>query len=123
VRSVLEAINRLNYQNDDRYLKDDEDGYEICCLIDELAPPQKARFCKIRRDDFPQVEHKGNLADLVIPDEYGLAECVHAIFFPENVVGLPLCFHHFVFAGSTKKVYLGNRKRHSYNYKDLIFEE
>src|SRR5437667_4318881 len=87
VKSVLEAINGLSFQNDARYLKD-EDGFEICCLIDELSSPQKVRFCKIRRDDFPQIEHRGNLADLEIPEVYGLAECVHAIFFPENIVGL-----------------------------------
>ncbi len=87
VKSVLEAINGLSFQTDARYLKD-EDGFEICCLIDELSSPQKVRFCKIRRGDFPQTEHRGNLADLEIPEEYGLAECVHAIFFPENIVGL-----------------------------------
>jgi hypothetical protein len=87
VKSVLEAIDGLSFQTDARYLKD-EDGFEICCFIDELSSPQKVRFCKIRRDDFPQIEHRGNLADLEIPEESGLAECVHAIFFPENIVGL-----------------------------------
>jgi hypothetical protein len=87
VKSVLEAIDGLSFQTDARYLKD-EDGFEICCLIDELSSPQKVRFCKIRRDDFPQIEHRGNLADLEIPEESGLAECVHVIFFPENIVGL-----------------------------------
>jgi hypothetical protein len=87
VKSALEAIDGLGFQTDARYLKD-EDGFEICCLIDNLSSPQKVRFCKIQRDDFPQTEHRGNLADLEIPEEYGLAECVHAIFFPENIVGL-----------------------------------
>jgi hypothetical protein len=87
VKSVLGAIDGLSFQTDDRYLRD-EDGFEICCLVDELSSPQKARFCKIRRDDLPQIEHRGKLAALVIPKEWGLVECVHVMFFPENIVGL-----------------------------------
>lgn len=87
IKSVLEAINNLGFQNKARYLKD-EDDFETCCWIDEMNPPQKVRFGKIKRDDLPQMEHGGDLVDLSIPDECGLAECVHIMFFPENIVGL-----------------------------------
>jgi hypothetical protein len=60
IESALKVINGLSFQNDDRYLKD-EDGFEVCCWIDDLCSPQKVRFGKIRRDDFPQIEHRGSL--------------------------------------------------------------
>lgn len=87
IKKALEAIGKLSFLNDDRYLKD-EDGFDICCWIDEFSPSQKVRFGKIRREDFPQIEHRGNLTDLSMPEESGLAECVHAMFFPENIVGI-----------------------------------
>lgn len=87
VKSVLEAIRGLDFKTDAPYLKD-EDGFEICCLVDELSSPQKVRFCKITRDELPQIERQGNLTDLELAEKEGLAECVHAVFFPENIVGL-----------------------------------
>lgn len=86
-KKVLEAIRGLDFKTDAAYMKD-EGGYEICCLVDEISSLQKVRFCKINNDDLPQIFHQGNLADLEIPEEYGLAECVHLVFFPENIVGL-----------------------------------
>lgn len=87
VRNVLEYIDKLSFETDARYLKD-EDGYDICCWVDELSTPQKVSFGKIKREDLPQIEHKGDLRDLTIPDEFGLAECVHVMFFPNNIVGM-----------------------------------
>lgn len=87
VKSVLEAIHGLDFKTDAPYLKV-EGGFEFCCMVDELSSPQKVRFCKITRDDLPQIEHQGNLTDLELAENQGLAECVHAMFFPENIVGL-----------------------------------
>lgn len=87
VKSALETIEKLDFQSDARYLKD-EDGFDICCWIHDLCIPQKVTFGKIRRDDFPQLEHKGELKELAIPEESGLVECVHVLFFPENIVGV-----------------------------------
>lgn len=91
VKRVLESIDGLSFHTDDRYLKD-EDGLEICCWIEELCSPQKVKFGKIKRDDLPQIEHKGKLTDLAMPEESGLAECVHVVFFPENIVGIEYNF-------------------------------
>ncbi|SRR6266571_5351766 len=87
VKSVLEVIRGLDFKTNAPYLKD-EGGFEICCMVDELSSPQKVRFCKITRDDLPQIERQGNLTDLELAEKEGLAECVHAVFFPENIVGL-----------------------------------
>lgn len=87
VKQALEAINKLRFEPKARYLHD-EDGYEICCWIDDLNPPQKATFGKIKRGDLPQIEKRGELADLSLPEETGLAECVHVMFFPEIVRGI-----------------------------------
>ena len=87
IKKVLENINNLSFQDEARYLKG-EDGFEICCWIDDLSAPQKVRFGKIKRDNLPQFEHRGTLGDLPIAEEDGLAECVHAVFFSDNIVGL-----------------------------------
>jgi hypothetical protein len=87
VKCALECIDRLSFSTKARYLEH-EDDIQICCWIDDLCPPQKVRFGKIRRKDFPQVEHQGNLTSLLMPDESGLADCVHIVFFPENVIGI-----------------------------------
>lgn len=87
VKPVLEAIDELKFLPNVRYMRD-EDGFEICCWVKEFCPPQKVIFGKIKRNDLPQIEHGGNLSDLAIAEESGLAECVHVMFFPENIVGI-----------------------------------
>jgi hypothetical protein len=87
LKCVLKHINSLSFQTSERYLLD-LDETEICCWIDDLLPPQRARFYKINRTLFPQVEYRGSLTPLSIPKEHGLAECAHVVFFPENIVGI-----------------------------------
>src|SRR5712691_3919509 len=71
VKSALEAIEKLDFLTESRYLKDEE-GYEICCWIHSSSCPQKVMFGKIKRDDLPQLEHRGKLTDLSVPEESGL---------------------------------------------------
>lgn len=87
MKQALAAINSLRFEQKARYLHD-EDGYEICCWVDDLNAPHRATFGKINRGDLPQIEKQGELADLSLPEESGLAECVHAMFFPEIVRGI-----------------------------------
>src|SRR5256885_3174599 len=87
VKSTLEAIQKLDFHTYERYLKD-EDNVDFCCWIDDFSSPQKVRFYKIRRDVQAMIELNGNLSELTMPDKAGLAECVHLIFFPDNIVGI-----------------------------------
>ena len=87
VRSTLEAIQKLDFHNYERYLKD-EDNVDFCCWTDDFSCPQKVRFYKIRRDVEALIELNGDLSEFTMPDNAGLAECVHLIFFPENIVGI-----------------------------------
>lgn len=84
VQKVLAHINSLDFDNQDRYLKD-ENGDDIACWVDG---PQKVKFGKIKRNNLPQTEHKGKISNLNIPLDHGLIESVHVEFFPENVVGV-----------------------------------
>lgn len=86
IQSALGAIEKLDFQSEARYLKDEDD--EICCWINSSTPPQKVIFGRINRNDFPQLERRGVLSDLSVPEESGLAECVHVMFFPDNIVGV-----------------------------------
>ena len=87
LESVLEVIQGLDFKTDAGYLRD-EGGFEVCGFVDEQSSLQKVRFCKIIRDDLPQIERQGNLADLELTEKEGLAHCVHVVFFPDNIVGL-----------------------------------
>lgn len=87
LQRALEVIRGLDFKTDAGYMRD-EGGFEICGFVDEQTSLQKVRFCKIIRDDLPQIERQGNLADLELAEKEGLAHCVHVVFFPDNIVGL-----------------------------------
>ena len=87
LESALKVIQGLDFKTDAGYLRDDG-GFDICGFVDEQSSLQKVRFCKIIRDDLPQIERQGNLADLELAEKEGLAHCVHVVFFPDNIVGL-----------------------------------
>ena len=69
----------------DRYL---EQGERVTlCLPDFDGPPARLRIVNIRRHDLPQVEASGVLSPLGIGRTAGLADQIHVVFFPDNVVG------------------------------------
>jgi hypothetical protein len=47
----------------------------------------------IRRRFLPQIEEKGVLSNLPIPPTSGLAEAIHVVFFPNNIVGSEFNFY------------------------------
>jgi hypothetical protein len=88
---VLEHIKSLPWTTRERYLEDNE-GRVTCCWVDEIGPPHKLRIGDIRTSDLPQVEDTGELSPLGIPDDSGLAEQVHVIFFKDGIVGAEFNF-------------------------------
>lgn len=89
---IFDAINRLPFSIGNRYM---ECGAEniLCCWILNSTPLPSVRFANIRRVDLPAIEHGGNLRPLSIPTDAGLAESIHAVFFPNNIVGSEFNFY------------------------------
>jgi hypothetical protein len=93
VRPALARIDALPFSTGGRYLTD-EDGNHTCCWP-EVAPGAcpRLRFGAIRRSGFPQVERGGALSPLHLAPASGLAEQVHVIFFPDEIIGAEFNFY------------------------------
>ena len=88
---ALRNINSLPFLPTGRYL-DDGDS-RLCCWVDRADPEQRFRLGQIRRSDLPLVENQGNLQDLAIPQDSGLAEAIHVVLFQDNIVGSDFNFY------------------------------
>lgn len=85
---VLADIKQLSFDNGDRYLDIAADEAVYCLFIDKIGKQRGyVTWAKIRRDALPEIELRGNLTDLDIDVEAGVAEISHAIFFPGNIIG------------------------------------
>jgi hypothetical protein len=86
-RPVLRTIDTLPFVgSQERYLVDDESN-AVCAWVDDVGAEPKIRLVRIRRAGLPQIEEAGLLSDLNLAVNAGLAEPVHVIFFPNNIVG------------------------------------
>ena len=93
---ALDAISKLRFQNTNndetgRYEYDD-DGNAVAVWPDSGNPP-RLMFCRIRRNELPRREDGGSLSELNLRSSTGLAEPIHVIFFPDNIVGAE--YNHF----------------------------
>jgi hypothetical protein len=87
---ALAALQRI-LATDDRYL---EQGERVTLAIpDHDLPPQRLRLLNIRRTNLPHVEAAGVLTPLGLDPAAGLAEQIHLVFFPDNVVGSEFNFY------------------------------
>jgi hypothetical protein len=87
--SCLSNIHALDYADTGElgpYL-DTTDSNSVCCVVDQIGPPQRIRYFRIRKNGLPSLAQSGKFGPLSIPDDAGLAEEVHAIFFGNNIVG------------------------------------
>jgi len=89
--AALRHINGLPFSNPGRYLTEGDTA--LCCWVDRPNPHQRFRLGQIRRSGLPQVEQGGALTDLTIPANSGLAESIHVVVFPDNIVGADFNFY------------------------------
>lgn len=82
---ALAHLDQLPFNPMGRYL--DEGETCLCCWVDRVKVNQLFRLAQIRRAGLPQLERFGQLSDLKIPGDSGLAETIHIVVFPGNIVG------------------------------------
>ena len=87
---ALQHVQHLPYDINGRYLDDGE--VSLCCWVDRATASHRLRFAQIRRTGLPQLEQAGALSDLRIPTNAGLAETIHIVVFPDNIVGADFNF-------------------------------
>lgn len=116
---AFDEVGQLSFFDEDngRYL-DAGDGDLACCWVDRLRSPQQVRIARSRRRHLPPVERAGNLEDLEIPDDAGLAEQSFLVFFPNDVVGC--IYNSFSPRVSVMRRYI--RDRCSDNFQGVEFE-
>ena len=88
----LEHIDAMPLAGDHRRLALPEDKVAYC-WVDSVELPQKLRLANIRASGFPFVELDGNLDNLRIPPNSGLADPIHVVCFEDNVVGTDYNFY------------------------------
>jgi hypothetical protein len=93
LKTVFQRINELPFRDgiDGRYWEY-QSGEHLCCWTDETAQRYRLRVATVRTAGLPQIERQGDLSDLSLPTNSGLAETSHVTFFPNDVVGAEFNF-------------------------------
>jgi hypothetical protein len=89
--SALRKVASLSTANGERYYTDAE-GQDTLCLVDSVEH-SRVRLSNVRRLGLPQVERRCTLSPLNIPDDAGLAETSHFVFFGNGILGAEFNFH------------------------------
>lgn len=72
---------------------DQGDGTLCCGWSDPNSQFPRMRLALIRRDGLPQLEEAGELTPLGLGTATGLADSIHIIFFPKNIIGSEANFY------------------------------
>ena len=83
---ALSRIAALEFNDDGRYKYDKASKLRLSAYPDSTAYPVKLRFCRIRRDNVPQIEQAGDLSQLDLQEDQGLADISHIILFDDGYV-------------------------------------
>ena len=82
---VLDCIDGLAEDTERRL--DREDGNSSMCWVHRRTAPQRLRLATVRRTALPSVEARGQVTFLSLPEDAGLADMTHVVFFDNNIVG------------------------------------
>lgn len=90
---ILEHIEEQPFSRAGRYWRQQDDS-DICSVRDDSSSDQiRLRLWNSRRSGFPALESNGRLSKLRVPQDAGLAEQTHFIFFSSGIVGVEFNFY------------------------------
>ena len=92
VEPVLDLVAKVACQDGERYQPQGDDNV-LSSWVDSTANRPRLRLATVRRAGLPLVEAAGALSSLQLAADQGLYEAIHAIFFPNNVVGVEFNFY------------------------------
>ncbi len=78
-KPTFDFVKKLEFKNGSNYCEDE--GKSLGCWVESTEKPSKVVLGSIRKDDLPLVEYKGELSPLEIPENAGLLEQTHIVFF------------------------------------------
>jgi len=82
---TFEYVKKLGFKDGSNYCEDE--GKSLGCWVSSTNEPCKVVLGNIRKDDLPLIEYRGELSPLEIPENAGLLEQTHIVFFEDNIVG------------------------------------
>ncbi len=89
---ILIYLDGLEYSEDKRYLPIDDDNY-LSVLINSKEEPYKLQLAYVRKGGLPHYEENSPPQPLQLPNNGGLYEPTHMVFFKEGFVGVE--YNHF----------------------------
>lgn len=92
VEPGLDLVSKAACQDGERYQPQGDDNV-LSSWVDSTANRSRFRLATVRRAGLPLVEATGTLSSLQLAADQGLYEAIHAIFFPNNVVGVEFNFY------------------------------
>lgn len=91
-KAVAKAIDDL--QGTDDFYFEESDGRITCAEVHDDGAPQQLKFYAIRRSDLPSLDSgTGDIGDLDLAEDEGLAEAVHLRLFPNGIIGFEAFFY------------------------------
>lgn len=83
---AFSRIADLEFADDGRYKLDKISKIRLSVYPDTSSYPIKVRFCRIRRDNVPQIEQAGDLSQLDLQEDQGLIDISHLVIFDDGYV-------------------------------------
>lgn len=102
--AILSHLQGQPFNDDGLYLVQ-PDGNVLFGAVDNIGNSQaiqlatrgnsqhRMRLATVRRSDLPQLEEGGRLSPLPLPQNAGLYEPIHVVFFSDNIVGAEFNFY------------------------------
>lgn len=92
-KPTFEYVGKLGFKDGTNSNYWNDDGKIAGCWVFSTEEPCKVVLGNIRRTDLPLMEYKGELSPLEIPEQAGLAEQTHIVFFKNNIVGCDINYY------------------------------
>lgn len=91
-KALTKAIDDLQGTAD--FYFEESDGRITCAEVYDDGAPQQLKFYAVRRTDLPSLDSgTGDIGDLDLAEEEGLAEAVHLRLFPNGIIGFEAFFY------------------------------
>ena len=86
LESVVEHIGNLKFDAQGRYMPVAGEDTVLALFVSQHKYPIKVQFARIRRDNLPLIEKRGEISGLDIDEDAGIMDWGHIMMFPDGIV-------------------------------------